>query len=237
VVARPRPRRPRASSKATRRRIIEAALRAFGEHGYDGAMTRDIAAAAGVQQPLINYHFGSKDGLWRAVVAHLFAEMRDSVQGRLGEVAALDPPEALGAVLHHFVRFTAERPQLSRLILKETAARGARLRWIVEHHLRPTFDAALALIRAAQRHGALPGIDPVSAYYLFLGAATSAFVMGPAYQLLTGDDPFRADRRDAYADAVVRLFLPGHARPGRRAPHSGHAPASSLPTTTRTHSR
>ena len=213
------PRRARARSSATRQRIIEAALHAFGEHGFDGAMTRDIAEAAGVQQPLINYHFGSKDGLWRAVVAHLFAELRESVQGRLGEVATLDPPEALAAVLHHFVLFTAERLQLSRLMLKETAARGERLIWIVEHHLRPSFNAALALIQAAQRRGALAGIEPVSAYYLFVGAATSAFVMGPAYQLLTGCDPFSPERRNAYADAVVQLFLPTHrAAPKRRRP-------------------
>ncbi|HSQ00690.1 MAG TPA: TetR family transcriptional regulator [Candidatus Dormibacteraeota bacterium] len=214
------PRRARARSGATRLRIIEAALRAFGEQGYDGAMTRDIAAAAGVQQPLINYHFGSKDGLWRAVVAHLFAELRESVQGRLAEVATLDPPEVLAAVLHHFVLFTAERPQLSRLMLKEAAARGERLTWIVDHHLRPSFEAALALIRAAQRRGALEGIEPVSAYYLFVGAATSAFVMGPAYQLLTGHDPFSADRRAAYADAVVRLFLPTHRAAKRRRSHA-----------------
>jgi AcrR family transcriptional regulator len=232
-----RPRRSRASSGATRGRIIEAALHAFGEHGYDGAMTRDIAAGAGVQQPLINYHFGSKDGLWRAVVAHLFAELRESVQGRLGEIAALDPPEALAAVLHHFVLFTAERPQLSRLMLKETAARSERLGWIVEYHLRPSFDAALALIRAAQRRGALSGIDPVSAYYLFVGAATSAFVMGPAYQLLTGDDPFRPDRRAAYADAVVRLFLPRHAAPTRRRGRGAVPTLASPGGLARTHER
>ena len=214
----PRPRRTRASSGATRQRIIEAALQAFGELGYDGAMTRDIARAAGIQQPLINYHFGSKDGLWRAAVAQLFAELRASVEGRLGEVASLDPPDALAAVLRHFVLFTAEHPELSRLMIKESAARSERLAWIVEQHLRPTFEGALALIRAAQRRGALAGIDPVSAYHLFVGAATSAFVMGPAYQLLTGSDPFSPERRHAYADAVVRLFLPTHQPPERRHP-------------------
>lgn len=189
-------------------------------------MTRDIAAAAGVQQPLINYHFGSKEGLWRAVVAHLFSELQESVSGRLGEVSALGPAEALAAMLHHFVLFTAERPQLSRLMLKETASHGERLSWIVDHHLRPSFEAALALIRAAQRRGALAGIDPISAYYLFVGAATSAFVMGPAYELLTGDDPFRADRRAAYADAVVRLFLPTHVAAARRTPRALPAPSN-----------
>lgn len=187
-------------------------------------MTRDIAAAAGVQQPLINYHFGSKEGLWRAVVAHLFSELHESVAGRLGEVSALGPPEALAAVLRHFVLYTAERPQLSRLMLKETATRGDRLSWIVDHHLRPSFEQALALIRAAQRRGALAGIDPVSAYYLFVGAATSAFVMGPAYEMLTGDDPFRADRRAAYADAVVQLFLPAHGNAAPRTHRTRPAP-------------
>ncbi|MFN8644111.1 MAG: TetR family transcriptional regulator [Candidatus Binatia bacterium] len=218
LAARQRPTRPR--SDATRRRIIDAALQAFGARGYDGAMTRDIAAAAGIRQPLINYHFGSKDGLWRAAVAHLFAELRDSLAGRLNEVAGLPPPEAFAAMLRHFVLFTAQRPELSRLMIRESAARSPRLSWIVDAHLRPSFDAALALIRAAQRHGALPGLDPVSAYFLFVGAATSAFVMGPAYQLLTGSDPFSPARRAAYADAVVRLFLPPDAR-------SRHAAAAS----------
>jgi AcrR family transcriptional regulator len=180
------PRRARARSSATRQRIIEAALRRIRRARLrrrdDPRHRRGRGRAATAHQL---YHFGSKDGLWRVVVAHLFAELRESVQGRLGEVATLDPPEALAAVLHHFVLFTAERPQLSRLMLKETAARGERLIWIVEHHLRPSFNAALALIQAAQRRGALAGIEPVSAYYLFVGAATSAFVMGPAYQLLT----------------------------------------------------
>lgn len=180
-------------------------------------MTRDIADAAGVQQPLINYHFGSKDGLWRAAVAQLFVELRDSIQGELGQVAALDPPDALAAMLRHFVLFNAQRPQLSRLMLKETAAGSERLTWIVNHHLRPSFEAALSLIRAAQGRGLLAGLDPVSVYYLFVGASTSAFVMGPAYQLLTGSDPFAPSRRAAYADAVVRLFLPTHgAGSGRR---------------------
>jgi AcrR family transcriptional regulator len=225
-------RRPR--SDATRLRIIEAALQAFSAHGYDGAMTRDIADAAGVQQPLINYHFGSKDGLWRAAVAHLFDELRTSIQTELGDLAALEPADALAAVLRHFVLFNAQRPQLSRLMLKETAAGSERLAWIVNHHLRPSFEAALAVIRAAQGRGILAGIDAVSAYYLFVGAATSVFVMGPAYQLLTGADPFAPARRTAYADAVVQLFLPAH-RPGsrRRAASEIQPPAGAQSVRTR----
>ncbi len=67
----PRPPRHRAAAgyargEETRRRIIEVALRLFGERGYEGASTRDIAAAAGVNAPALQYYFDNKEGVYRA---------------------------------------------------------------------------------------------------------------------------------------------------------------------------
>ncbi|PVX86563.1 CerR family C-terminal domain-containing protein [Paraburkholderia unamae] len=50
----------------TRRKIIEAAIALFGQHGFDGASTRDIAARAGVNAPALQYYFENKEGLYRA---------------------------------------------------------------------------------------------------------------------------------------------------------------------------
>jgi AcrR family transcriptional regulator len=201
-------RRTRPRSAETRIRIIEAALRAFGDAGFDGALTRDIAHNAGVQQPLINYHFGCKEGLWQAAVDHLFGLLEASVIDALPRLASLDPRDALAAVLEHFVHFNADHPELARLMIKEATARSRRLEWIIDRHVRPSFEAVLSLIRQAQRHGSLYGIEPASAYYLFMGAATSVFVMAPAFELLTGNDAFSPERRAAHAAALVRLFLP-----------------------------
>ena len=55
-----------ARGEETRRRIIDVALRLFGERGYEGASTRDIAAAAGVNAPALQYYFGNKEGVYRA---------------------------------------------------------------------------------------------------------------------------------------------------------------------------
>lgn len=52
----------------TRRRIIEAAVDLFGEHGFDGASTRDIAARAGVNAPALQYYFENKEGVYRACI-------------------------------------------------------------------------------------------------------------------------------------------------------------------------
>src|SRR5215469_9555618 len=55
----------------TRRRLIETAIEVFATHGYDGTSTRLLAERAGVNLPAIQYHFGSKEGLYRAVVEHI----------------------------------------------------------------------------------------------------------------------------------------------------------------------
>src|SRR5581483_930159 len=54
-----------------RARIIQAALRVFGEEGYERASTRMIAREAGIQPPALQYYFDSKEGLHRACAEFL----------------------------------------------------------------------------------------------------------------------------------------------------------------------
>jgi TetR/AcrR family transcriptional regulator, regulator of cefoperazone and chloramphenicol sensitivity len=63
---RARKRRGYARGEETRSRIVAAALRIFGEHGFDQASTRLIATAAAVKPPALQYYFGGKEGLHRA---------------------------------------------------------------------------------------------------------------------------------------------------------------------------
>ena len=58
-------------SEDTRRRLIEAALTLFSEHGFDGTTTRMLATTAGTNQAAIPYHFGGKEGLYMAVADHI----------------------------------------------------------------------------------------------------------------------------------------------------------------------
>jgi len=68
----------------TRARIVEAAVAVFGERGYEGASTRDIATAAGVNAPAIQYYFDGKEGVYLECVEHLirllWRKMGDSVE-------------------------------------------------------------------------------------------------------------------------------------------------------------
>ena len=57
----------------TRARIIAAAVELFGEYGWGGTSTRDIAARAGVNAPVLQYYFDSKEGLYLACMQQVIA--------------------------------------------------------------------------------------------------------------------------------------------------------------------
>jgi TetR/AcrR family transcriptional regulator, regulator of cefoperazone and chloramphenicol sensitivity len=60
-----------ARGEETRARIVIAALKMFGERGFEAASTRDIATFAGVNAPALQYYFDNKEGLYLACVEHI----------------------------------------------------------------------------------------------------------------------------------------------------------------------
>ncbi|VVE44340.1 hypothetical protein PHO31112_04319 [Pandoraea horticolens] len=65
----------------TRARIILAAIKCFGEYGFAGASTRDIANEAGVNAPALQYYFDNKEGVYKACVEYILS----LVLGQMGE--------------------------------------------------------------------------------------------------------------------------------------------------------
>jgi AcrR family transcriptional regulator len=100
-------------SKATREKIIKAASRAFALGGYEGASIRAIVAEADVNQAAINYHFGSKEGLYRAV-------LQAAVRALMTDGEATENPGTLSrqTALRRFVRGQL-RPMTARDELSE----------------------------------------------------------------------------------------------------------------------
>jgi TetR/AcrR family transcriptional regulator, regulator of cefoperazone and chloramphenicol sensitivity len=78
-----------ARGEETRARIIQTALALFGERGFDGVSTRDIAAQAGVPAPSLQYYFESKEGLYAACIE----DIQSSAMKAIGP--ALDTLEEL----------------------------------------------------------------------------------------------------------------------------------------------
>lgn len=64
----PEPQRVRLPATERRNTILEAGGRLFGASGYEATTVDDVAAAAGVTKPIVYRHFGSKEGLYLAIL-------------------------------------------------------------------------------------------------------------------------------------------------------------------------
>ena len=191
--------------EATRERILEAAVEAFAEMGFLGASTREIARRAGTNQGLITYHFQSKEALWRAAADSIFERLGRQLSERLEALDLTDPQERAREAIRQYVRFAAAHPELFRIMVDEGRVADDRMKWLVDTHLRPRFEAiAPALTEVA-------GIEETllpHAFYALAGAASLMFAVAPECRRLTGLEPRTAQAIETHADYVARLLVP-----------------------------
>lgn len=190
-----------------RDRILAAALDLFSERSFDGATTRAIAERAGVTQPLLNYHFSSKDELWRAAVDQLFEALRASQRGRHEGLRGVDELTTARLMIREFIWFSARNPQLHRIITQECKFDGPRMDHLVEHHIRPLYESTVALLRSLSERGVIARIPVEHLYYVITGAGPSMFVLGPECRRLTGLEPTDDAVIEAHVDAVCTLIF------------------------------
>src|SRR5690606_7428323 len=112
------------SAEQTRRALVRAALRLFGEKGFDGTSTREIAAAANANIGSIAYHFGGKEGLRGACAEYIVSTM-GQIAGSLLEDEALaedGKPDARQAqalllqVVERMAGFVLARPEAGEIV-------------------------------------------------------------------------------------------------------------------------
>lgn len=192
----------------TRERILEAALQAFASNGFDGATTREIAAGAGVPLGLLQYHFGSKARLWRAAVDRAFAELRAGLDAVLADPTPADDRERIRRLIRGHVEFVARHPEFVRLMHEEGKRRGPRMRWMVDRHVKPMFEALVAVFQRAQQQGLFPpDLVPIHLIYSLVGAVDVIFHQAEECKRVAGLDPADPAAVAAHARTVEHLFL------------------------------
>lgn len=142
----------------TRQRILTTALEMFAAHGYDAVSTRLLADRAGINLPAIQYYFGSKEGLFRAVVAFILEESEVFLAPVTSKALALldqpdaTPAEMIDALCDIFERFVtlifggghvdAKRRLWARAEVEATPA----LQALQEGGRRQIFEPCLAVV-------------------------------------------------------------------------------------------
>jgi AcrR family transcriptional regulator len=142
----------------TKDKLLKVAIDAFANTGYEGVGTRELAERAGTNLSAIRYHFGDKEGLYRAVIQRISQGVHDRVS----------------PFIEH-IRSRAERPNVSREELidcvcqlitafaAQLLASGVGDNWarlVVREQIKPTkaFDVMYSVFRLL-----LDGIAPIVA--------------------------------------------------------------------------
>lgn len=203
----------------TRERILDAAEQLFSEHGLDGVSTRQIAARARAPLALANYHFASKEGLYRAVLQRRATQVSAERRALLARAFArhAKPPieEVLEALARPWVELRGRPGGLAytRLVARETGDPAEGKRGIVRELLDPI---ALDFIAAMER--ALPGHSRARvnwAYHFFIGALLLILANPDRLKRLSGQVcDFESER--AVIREIVTFFSVALAQAGPR---------------------
>jgi AcrR family transcriptional regulator len=191
----------------TPERILDTAERLFAEHGIEAASVRAITQAAGVNIAALHYHFGSKNGLVRALVERRVAEVNAERARMLDELEATDGEVDPRAVAEVWVR------PLAAMALDPTGARCNYVPFLAVLHSssadlrdlgRDAFQPHFArLSRVLER--ALPQVAPEVRNLRFT-MAVDATVRALA-DLDRTAAPWRRARRRVDDDELIELVI------------------------------
>lgn len=193
-------------STETRAKILDAALKVFAAEGFSAAKIRDISELAGATHPMITYHFGSKEKLWRAAVSAMF-ERLDREVFSLGREATDDPVRRFKTVIARYVRYCAEHPEHARITIAETVRGGERLDWMVEEFVKAGHGTAIPLYEEMMDKDVVPRMSEVTFLYSLVGMSQLPFVLAPEAQVAFGVDMLSDEMIAAQTEAVFQLLF------------------------------
>lgn len=192
--------------QAAESRILAAAERVFASSGFGGATMAAIADAAGLPKANLHYYFGSKQALYRTVLAETLKDWLEPIQVITFEA---DPKTAIEAYIRAKMALSAQRPHASRVFANEMLHGAPVANTLLATELRTLVQAKALVIAQWVREGRMAAVDPVHLFFT-IWAATQTYadfevqvcaVLG--HKELTPDDQTRATGH------VVSLILRG----------------------------
>lgn len=186
---------------------MKAALSEFADKGFEAASIRSIAERTGLQHPLITYHYPTKDALWRAAAEYAFEQIREKWDRSGPALLDAAPIDHLRAEYRTVFYYTAAFPEFHRFMRQEAMYDNPRLRWVAETVLAPLIDRLLPQIRAAQRHGDLPAIEPIVFHYMMISLTAMLAGFGPEMRITSRARPQAPIIVDSYWSLVESMVF------------------------------
>ncbi len=203
------PRKQQQRSIRTKQKLLDAALDAFSENGFQGTSTRNIAERAGVHHPLITYHFKNKEELWRAAADRIFTEFNAALAAAAQAQAGECPKARMSAMIRAYVHYAAGQPALHKIMVQEASRPSRRLDWLIQTHLRPLYEAAVEDIKVLQERGVSPPGDPALLFNMIRVSSGALLALSLELKGTSNIDLEQPGQLDALAEMIISVFLPG----------------------------
>jgi TetR/AcrR family transcriptional regulator len=200
--------RPRSGEELDVGLLLQGALEAFAEKGYEGMSVRELSRRLGVSHALLTARFGSKDGLWFAAMEHALAVSERSWR-RLTDDPALDDLEALRQAVVAQVMFAAAHPEVFRIMSHEGAIDSPRIRFVIDRFvnpLRPLVEQRISRLVAA---GRIREVPYATLHYLVVHGGAAPYGSPVETMLLGGPRRPTGDEIRRHAEDVADLIVAG----------------------------
>ena len=201
--------RPKKGREFDAEAMLDAAIVCFAENGFDKASLRMIAERAGVDVALISYRYGSKLGLWTAVVETVATEGLARIKAWPEEHAALAREEKVRRICHDLIQLIERRPLFSHMLTYELMLGGEdeRKDLIAQRIARPmTAQIAAYLASVREPENAMPeGHMDLS---LLLAMSTIGFAISTRTFLSKfSTEPYSAERLSRELEDVLMRMI------------------------------
>lgn len=188
---------------------MQAATELFAARGFDGVPVEAIAERAGANKSMINYHFGGKRGLYRAILLETFEEIGAEV------LAISQRPDDAHTRIAAFIDFVVElgttrRPAFPALFLREVmSGEGPDLE--VFRKLGTVVSSVMEIVRRGVADGSLRPVDPFNAYFMLMAPMSLFLATQPvrAWGYEKGLLPFPPPPASGFAEQLKATLLRG----------------------------
>jgi AcrR family transcriptional regulator len=160
--------------------ILQAALLAFAEYGYDGMSLRTLNRELGLSRGTINQRFGSKEELWYAAVDRGFQALIDDINTDLRRQGL--PSDDLGQVrvsIRAFLTASFRHPELVRLMNQEGLHATDRLDHIVSSFVLPAMAGPWQALDRLATAGLARRVPARTVLFLMAHGAAAPFTLRP----------------------------------------------------------
>jgi len=193
-----------AAPATSRARILAVAREEFATRGFNAARLQDIAERAGLTHPTLLYHFGSKEGLYSAVIEDAVGDWAATTNRvRSTGLRGFDHVEALVAA---GLEFFGEHLDFVVIVRREAIEGAGRLEEAIAAHMRPFLDDAVAFLSREVEAGRLRPHDPIELMQVCYGAMLTYFSDARFRSRLLGDDPLGAAAQTRFRTALTGLL-------------------------------